>query len=906
MDVALTDNGSRAAAARTGGVPVVPWAIVLAVFWTLVAVLSLAWNIVQVRELVLEQARVELRANFFKDRAFRNWASRHGGVYVPVTPDNPVDPYGANFPERDVRTPSGRLLTLINPALMVRQFNELAAESHRVRSHLSGLRPINPQNRPDPWEMKALAQFQQGVEEVTGIAEIDAAPYLRLIRPMRMGGKCLACHIQQGYREGDLAGGVSVSVPLAPLNAAADRRVSALASGHGGLWLFGLIGIGAAARQLRRRIDENGTVHDALEEHEERTRAILDASLDGIVAINARNEIIDWNFQAEQTFGWPRAQVLGRSLSETIIPERFRVQHEAGLQRSLENDAAILIGRRVELTGLHHDGHEFPIEVFIARISVAGTPCFSACVRDISERKAAEDKINRDYHTQRVLAELLETSMRPVPFEQRLQFALELILSTPWLSLHGTGSIFLADAASGKLRMAARHKLSASIVQACDTVEMGHCLCGRAAATQELLFVDCVDDRHEVHYPGMSEHGHYCAPILFDEKLLGVLNLYVDAHHRQTPAELQFITAAAHAVGGMIQRHQAEQQLRYHAYHDGLTRMPNRTLFMDRLEQRLRHGERHPALRCAVLYLDLDRFKTVNDSLGHTLGDQLLLEAGERIRACMRPEDTVARMGGDEFTILLEEVAEPADALRVADRLHAVLQPPIMLEGREIFVSASIGIAVGAQDDHHATDLLRDADTAMYRAKSMGTGHTVLFDERMHLRAVAQLTLESELRRAVEREELRVHYQPIVDAIRGEVLGFEALVRWQHPERGLVAPAAFIGPAEETGLIVAIGQQLLRQACDQLKAWAADPATAGLSLSVNVSARQFHHPDFVEMVLANLAAVGVDPSRMMLEITESLLLENVDETVARMQALKASGVRFSIDDFGTGYSSLAY
>ena len=907
MDVALTDNGGRAAAIRTGGVPVVPWAIVLAAFWTLVAVLSLAWNIVQVRELVLEQARVELRANFFKDWAFRNWASRHGGVYVPVTPESPVDPYGANFPERDVRTPSGRVLTLINPALMVRQFNELAAEPHRVRGHLSGLRPINPQNRPDPWEAKALAQFQQGVEEVTGIAEIDAAPYLRLIRPMKMGGKCLACHIQQGYREGDLAGGVSVSVPLAPLNAAADRRVSALAAGHGGLWLFGLVGIGAAARQLRRRIDENGAVHDALEEHEERTRAILDASLDGIVAINARNEIIDWNFQAEQTFGWPRTQVLGRSLSETIIPERFRVQHETGLQRSLENDAAILIGRRVELTGLHRDGHEFPIEVFIARISVAGTPCFSACVRDISERKAAEDKINRDYHTQRVLAELLETSMRPAPFEQRLQFALELILSTPWLSLHGTGSIFLADAASGKLRMAARHKLSANIVQACDTVEMGHCLCGRAAATQELLFVDCVDDRHEVHYPGMSEHGHYCAPILFDEKLLGVLNLYVDAHHRQTPAELQFITAAAHAVGGMIQRHQAEQQLRYHAYHDGLTRMPNRTLFMDRLEQRLRHGERHPALRCAVLYLDLDRFKTVNDSLGHTLGDQLLLEVGERIHACMRPEDTVARMGGDEFTILLEEVAEPADALRVADRLHAVLQPPIMLEGREIFVSVSIGIVVGAQGDHNAADLLRDADTAMYRAKSTGTGHTVLFDERMHLRAVAQLTLESELRRAVEREELRVHYQPIVDAIRGEVLGFEALVRWAHPDRGLVSPAEFIPLAEETGLINDIGHWVLTEACRQLQAWRREfPQRPDLSMSVNLSAKQFLQPNLVERIDAAIAATGVEPHCLALEITESVLVHNRETAHKILLDLKARGLHLYVDDFGTGYSSLSY
>ncbi len=778
MGGGVLENGSHIAAPHTSSVPVLSWAIALAVFWTGVAGVSLVWNITQVRELVLEQAQIESRANFFKDLTFRNWATQHGGVYVPVTPETTPDPYVAYLPERDVRTPSGRLLTLINPALMVRQFNELANKNEGAQGHLSGLNPINPLNQPDAWEARALVQFSQGVEEVTGISELEGKPYLRLIRPMNMGQKCLPCHVQQGYKEGDLAGGVSVSVPLAPLHAAADRRISGLALGHGVLWLFGVIGIGVSARQLRRRIDE---------------------------------------------------------------------------------------------------------------------------------RKAAADKIDQDFHTQRAMAELLETAMRPDPFEQRLQHALELILSAPRLALKGSGSIFLADPESGNLRMAAMHGLPAQVEQACAMVEKGHCLCGRVAETRELLFVDRVDERHEVHFPGMSPHGHYCAPILFDGALLGVLNLYVDAHHQQTPEEVQFITAAAHALSGMIQRHQAEQQLRYRAYHDDLTGMPNRILFMDRLGQCLSFSERHPALRCAVLYMDIDRFKTINDSLGHTLGDQLLLEVSERVRVCTRPGDTVARMGGDEFTILLEDVSEPADVLRVSDRLHIALQPPIMLEGREIFVSSSIGIAISVRGGRHASDLLRDADTAMYRAKSQGTGQTVLFDEGMHLNAVAQLTLESELRRAVERAELRVHYQPIVEASNGEVLGFEALVRWEHPERGLVPPLEFIPLAEETGLINDIGQWVLTEACRQLQEWRLRfPERPDLYMSINLSARQFLQPDLVERIEAAIAAAGVEPRYIALEITESVLLHNPETANKTLLELKARGLHLYVDDFGTGYSSLSY
>lgn len=902
---------SRTAAARAVRVPVSSWAIALALFWTTVVAVSVGWNVSQVRELVLEQARIELRANYFKDLSFRNWATRHGGVYVPVTAETQPDPYVAGMPERDVRTPSGRVLTLINPALMVRQFNELAKEDSGAQAHLSSLKPLNPGNRPDAWEASALSKFVTGTEEVTGIADIDGQPYLRLIRPMKMSEKCLVCHAGQGYRIGDVAGGVSVSVPLAPLQQAGDARIRSLVLWHGVLWLLGVSGIGVTARQLRRRIDEQGVMHRQLEAHQARTRAILGASLDGIIAIDAANRIIDWNSQAEQVFGWRRDEALGRSLSATIIPERFRAAHEAGLSRHLGAGAdappPTLIGKRVELVGLHRDGHEFPIEISIARMDTAGEPCFSAYVRNISERKDAVEKINRDYHIQRVLAELLETAMRPAPFEQRLQLALELILSTPWLALKGSGSIFLADAASGKLRMAARLGLSAAIEKTCATVELGHCLCGRAAASREIVFADCIDARHDVAVPGMSAHGHYCAPILYDDRLLGVLNLYLDEHHRQTADEVRFITAATHAVGGMIQQHHAEEQLRHHAYHDALTGMPNRMLFMDRLAQRLALGERQKTSHYAVLYLDLDRFKTVNDSLGHALGDQLILEVSRRLHACMRPGDTVARLGGDEFTILLEDVDDPTDALRVAERLHAALQPPVMLEGHEIFVSTSLGIVVTAWDGRQAADLLRDADTAMYRAKSRGPGQTVLFDGQMHQRAVAQLTLESELRRAVERGELRLHYQPIVDATTGELFGFEALVRWQHPERGMISPLEFIPLAEETGLINDIGEWVLVEACRQLRAWReASPERPDLYMSINLSARQFLQSDLLARVGTAITHAGVEPHHIALEITESVLMHNREATHRTLRDLKALGVNLYVDDFGTGYSSLSY
>ncbi len=349
-----------------------------------------------------------------------------------------------------------------------------------------------------------------------------------------------------------------------------------------------------------------------------------------------------------------------------------------------------------------------------------------------------------------------------------------------------------------------------------------------------------------------------------------------------------------------------EEQLAHGALHDALTGLPNRVLFLDRL----RHGLgriRRPAHLIAVLFIDLDRFKVVNDSLGHGTGDQLLVEIGRRLAACLRPGDTVARMGGDEFAVLLEDLREPSEATRVATKIQAELSRPFSISQREVFPTASIGIALSDSPDDKPADLIRDADTAMYRAKALGKARHVVFDSAMHERAVALLQLESDLRRALERGEFQVYYQPVVSLETGGVLGVESLVRWVHPIRGLISPSEFVPFAEETGLIVTIGDHVLRETCRQMRIWR-DTVLHGrpFTVSVNLSGRQFGQPDLIEQVGAALAEHDLDPRLLHVEITETVLIENPEMAAAMLERLRKMHVRVSLDDFGTGYSSLSY
>jgi len=354
-------------------------------------------------------------------------------------------------------------------------------------------------------------------------------------------------------------------------------------------------------------------------------------------------------------------------------------------------------------------------------------------------------------------------------------------------------------------------------------------------------------------------------------------------------------------------RKMTEQQLLHDAMHDALTGLPNWALFMDRLGIAIAQSKRRKEHRFAVLFLDLDRFKNVNDGLGHTVGDRLLVAISRRLRTFLRPGDTVARLGGDEFAILANPIDGLADATRIAERIHQELGRAFDLDGHEVFTSTSIGIALSFGEYDRPEDVLRDADTAMYRAKSLGKARHAIFDQEMHRRAVELLRLETDLRRGIERQEFRTHYQPIVSLMSGEIEGFEALVRWQHPKRGLLLPAEFLSVAEETGLIVPIGWGVLRDACKQMAEWNRKYArTHPLAVNVNLSGRQFLQPDLIDQIQDILEEEGLEADRLRLEITEGIIMEDADSSVARLEQLRELGVQLHLDDFGTGYSSLSH
>jgi diguanylate cyclase (GGDEF)-like protein/PAS domain S-box-containing protein len=349
---------------------------------------------------------------------------------------------------------------------------------------------------------------------------------------------------------------------------------------------------------------------------------------------------------------------------------------------------------------------------------------------------------------------------------------------------------------------------------------------------------------------------------------------------------------------------------------DPLTGLPNRLLFIDRLGRLIKHSKRRKDHLFAVLFLDLDGFKMINDSLGHLIGDQLLVGVAMRLEKCLRSSDTVARLGetftvarlgGDEFTILLDDLKEPADANRAADRLMKALAPPFVLAGKEVFTSISIGIALSNSAYEQPEDMLRDADTAMYRAKSLGKARYEVFDADMRASVMARLQLETDLRRALERNEFRNFYQPIVSLESGRIVGFEALLRWQHATRGMISPDEFIFVAEETGLIRELGWWSLREACCQMSKWrASSESCLDLTISVNLSAKQLLQPHLVDEMDKLLREVGLPPGALKLEITESAVMADPAAAAETLQQIKSLGIRLAIDDFGTGYSSLSY
>lgn len=498
-------------------------------------------------------------------------------------------------------------------------------------------------------------------------------------------------------------------------------------------------------------------------------------------------------------------------------------------------------------------------------------------------------------------------------------------------------SILLLDRASGRLRSGAGPSLSPDYAAGVDGLVIGESAgsCGTAAHRGEAVFVsDIATDPlwvsfrefalcHQIRscwsHPLVSKTG----------EILGTFALSHSVPCSPTSYHLQILKTAAHLASIAIERQQSEEQLRQHAFYDALTDLPNRALFMQRLRQALSRLQQHERSerrsnsmpKFAVLFLDLDNFKLVNDSLGHQVGDRLLIAIAQRLKPLLRSTDTFARLGGDEFAILLEGLEETSQPQRVAHRIQQALSSPLTLNDHEVFISVSIGIALSCSSYTQPEEVLRDADIAMYRAKSSGERlRYAVFDSVMHTDAVARLCLETDLRRTAEALpgfcvstsaalplecQFQLHYQPIVSLATGSVTGFEALLRWVHPTQGIISPSRFIPIAEETGLIGTIGGWVLQQACEQLRCWQVDFDRPTLVISVNVSSQQFLQADFVVQVERVLERHSIPASCLKLEITESVLMETAPSTTIQLQQLKEMGVQLSLDDFGTGYSCLS-
>jgi diguanylate cyclase (GGDEF)-like protein len=551
------------------------------------------------------------------------------------------------------------------------------------------------------------------------------------------------------------------------------------------------------------------------------------------------------------------------------------------------------------------------------------------------EAETIAEKGLRDLYENQQQLKLLEqiatAANQTLSLRDVLQFTLTQVCQfTGW----SVGHVYLTDTASGASRLySARiwhvadfeHIAEFRAVTERTALEPGQGLPGQIHVTGAPVWLsDIADDSDLPRQRAAQLCGLKAAcafPVLSGSEVAAVIEFYIRKTLEPDQVLMRLMSQIALQLGRVIERKRAEDQLVHDAAHDTLTGLPNRALFRDRLNQAFLRNKRASKASFAVLFIDLDRFKVVNDSLGHRVGDMLIIQVATRLRASLRCEDltarvvpksvegenTLARLGGDEFTVLLTDILDPIDAIRVADRIQDTLRPPFTIEGQEIYITASIGIATSATNYSSADEVVRDADLAMYRAKFLGKSRSELYDETMHLSAMLRLQIENDLRRALRNNEFVLHYQPIISLENQAIAGFEALVRWQRPGYGLVYPDNFIHIAEETGLIVFLGMWVLREACRTTEQWQREfPQEQPLTISVNLSARQFVQPDLLGQVRQVLEESGIDPGTVRLEVTESVAMGDADRAIKVMSQLKALGVRISLDDFGTGYSSLSY
>lgn len=701
--------------------------------WSILLAISLEWNLHQLRHTTLNTATAIARASLNKDIELRNWASTHGGVYVPPTAQTPPNPY-LHVPNRDVVTTTGLVLTLINPAYVIRDVQQNFSNGPYIKSHLTSLKLMNPDNAPDDWERKALLGFDRGNKEAIEENTIDEKPYLRMMLPLPVTEDCLKCHSHQGYKLGEVRGGISASVNLETHFLAEHELSDYLTLTHGSLWLLGLLGMGFTYRRehaaLIQREESNAKLLKLSQAVEQSPVSIVITDLD------ANIEYVNETF--EKNTGYSRDEAIGRN------------------------------------PRILHSGKTSP--------------------------KTYEEMWSKLTHGEIWEGELINRRKDGVEYIEQV-------------------------------KISPVHEANGSIA----------------------------------HYLAVKED----------------------------------ITEKKHA----------EQQIHTLSNYDALTHLPNRRLLIERLEYACLTSSQNGQYS-SLLYIDLDHFKMINENMGYAIGDLLLLEVANRLKLNASSVDTLARIGPDEFVLVLGSIGSSAreaahQAGLIAENIQAILTQPYELQDHIHHITPSIGIVMFNGTENNPDDLVKHAEVAMQQVKQTGRNSIRFHGQDMQDALESRFAMERDLRLAFDKQELRLHYQIQVDSLN-RPQGAEALIRWAHPVRGMVSPAQFIPLAEETGLILPIGKWVLQTACAQLKVWQQNALTRDLVLAVNVSAKQFRQADFVDQVNHILQESGAKPSQLKLELTESMLLENIEGIIGKMRELKLLGVQFSMDDFGTGYSSLQY
>jgi diguanylate cyclase (GGDEF)-like protein/PAS domain S-box-containing protein len=616
-----------------------------------------------------------------------------------------------------------------------------------------------------------------------------------------------------------------------------------------------------AVQGIARDITKRKQVEKTLKDSEEQYRDLFENANDLIYTHDLQGNFTSLNRAGEIITGYSREEALNMNISRVVAPDFLETARRMTARK---------VGGEVptvyELEIIAKNGNRVSLEISTRLIFQNNIPVgVQGIGRDITERKQAEDALKLS--------------------ERRYRFLSEGIMHQVWTATPDGRVDYTNRRTLEYFGYTLEHVLNEGWKDAVHPDDLHDCLARWKHSIQ-------TGEYYEVEFRLRRADGVYRWHLARANAALDTNGKIINWFGTNTDID---------------DKKAAEEKLNHYALHDALTELPNRTEFLNHLKTAIKRAAGDESFRFAVLFLDLDRFKVVNDSLGHVIGDKLLVGIARRLKSCVRPGDVVARLGGDEFTILLNQSGGAAEVAKVAVRLQEKLSKPFIFDNHEVFSSASIGIIISDADHLQPEDFLRDADAAMYRAKESGKARFEIFDSEMHVRNINLLQLETDLRRAVERNEFEVFYQPIVCMETGSILEFEALVRWQHPTHGLIAPGEFISIAEETGLIIQIGELVLSEACRQTVRWQKRyPEFSQLSVSVNLSAKQLMHPSLTAQVKEVLRRTRLEPQYLKLEVTESTVMENSETALRVLSELNALGISLSTDDFGTGYSSLSY